>query len=118
MSFEEQLKEIKNPSIIKIAEYLKSRNDVNLDKQNKNLDEMWKYIQEEARKQATNNCACIEDEVVFGWAVHYYDEDELVIESSPKEKQEPKQEIIRHKEEPPKEKKSKKDPMEGQVSLF
>lgn len=32
------------------------------------------YIKEQARKQAQNGCAIIEDAQVFGWAVHYYDE--------------------------------------------
>lgn len=33
------------------------------------------FIMGEARKQATNGCAMIEDSVVYGWAVHYYDEE-------------------------------------------
>ena len=32
------------------------------------------YIKTEARKQAQNNCAVIEDREVFGWAVHFFDE--------------------------------------------
>ena len=35
------------------------------------------YITSEARKLATNNCAMVEDSVVYGWAVHYF-EDEWV----------------------------------------
>jgi len=35
------------------------------------------YIKEEARKQSTGGCACIEDAVVYGWAIHYFEEDEI-----------------------------------------
>lgn len=34
----------------------------------KKLDACIKYIREQARKQAKNGCACIEDEVVYKWA--------------------------------------------------
>lgn len=45
----------------------------------KTLDGFMKYATEEARKQAENGarCACIEDSVVFGWAVHYFEEDSI-----------------------------------------
>lgn len=43
----------------------------------KTLDGFMKYATEEARKLASKgeNSACVEDEVVFGWAVHYFEED-------------------------------------------
>ena len=43
----------------------------------KTLSDFMKYAYEEARKQAEKgiNCACIEDKVVFGWAIHYFEED-------------------------------------------
>ncbi|MBQ0154120.1 MAG: PcfK-like family protein, partial [Bacteroidales bacterium] len=34
-----------------------------------------KYITDEARKQAVQGCAMVEDQVVYGWAIHYYDEE-------------------------------------------
>ena len=43
----------------------------------KTLAQCWNYIMAEARKQSTNGCACIEDKVVFGWATHFFEEDEL-----------------------------------------
>lgn len=49
----------------------------NLLKPNKSIEECCKYITEEARKLAKNGCAAVEDSVVFGWAVHYYDEDSI-----------------------------------------
>ena len=41
----------------------------------KSITDMWQFVESNARKQATGNTACIEDEVVYGWAVHYYDEE-------------------------------------------
>ena len=43
----------------------------------KNLESFMKYAANEARKSAVNNCAIIEDEIVFGWAIHYFEEDEI-----------------------------------------
>ena len=48
--------------------------------ENKSIDQCCKYITSEAKKQAKNGCAAIEDAVVYGWAVHYYMEDEVKIE--------------------------------------
>lgn len=45
--------------------------------ENKSMSEMLKYIMSEARKQATGNAACIADDEVYGWAVHYFDEKDL-----------------------------------------
>ena len=45
----------------------------------KTLDGFMKYASSEARKLASNgaNSACIEDKVVYGWAVHYFEEDSI-----------------------------------------
>ena len=39
------------------------------------LQDCFDYIRNEARKQAVNNVAAIEDRQVYGWAVHYFEED-------------------------------------------
>ena len=44
---------------------------------NKTITDMFKYIENQARKQAVKGCAMVEDQVVFGWAVHYYDEENV-----------------------------------------
>ena len=49
--------------------------------ESKSLDACINYINQEARKQASNGCAAIEDAVVYGWAVHYYQEDNIIIEN-------------------------------------
>lgn len=45
----------------------------------KTLDGFMKYATEEARKLTEKgaNSACVEDEVVFGWAIHYFEEDDI-----------------------------------------
>lgn len=51
--------------------------DAKMRNPNKNITDMFKYIENQARKQAINGCAMIEDQEVFGWAVHYYDEENI-----------------------------------------
>ena len=58
----------------------------------KSLDQCIKYIMSEAKKQAKNNCAAIEDAVVFGWAVHYYQEDDVKVDEVKAKVVAPKQE--------------------------
>lgn len=52
----------------------------------KNLDSCCDYIMSEAKKYAKKGCAAIEDEVVYGWAVHYYQEDSVIIDKTAKAK--------------------------------
>lgn len=48
--------------------------------ESKSLDSCIAYIISEAKKQAKSGCAAIEDAVVFGWAAHYYQEDDVRVE--------------------------------------
>ena len=75
----------------------------------KTLQGCWSYITAEAKKQAVNGCACIEDATVYGWAIHFFEEDS-VTEASPLKKEEVK------KEQKKVESKPKEDTT--QVSLF
>ncbi len=45
----------------------------------KTLDDFMKYATDEARKLASKgaNSACIEDKVVYGWAIHFFEEDSI-----------------------------------------
>ena len=45
----------------------------------KTLDGFMKYASEEAKKLAEKEArsACVEDTVVFGWAMHYFQEDSI-----------------------------------------
>lgn len=50
-------------------------------KANKSIKECCKYIYSQARKMAKgSNSVGIDDATVFGWAVHYYDEDNIEVE--------------------------------------
>lgn len=48
----------------------------------KSVDECWNYVMGEARKMATGGCACVADDEVMNWAVHYYVEDNIEVESA------------------------------------
>lgn len=62
--------------ILKIAEYLLTRSDMNekYNNQEKSLLEMWKFIKEEAKEKAINGVAVMDDEEVYSIAIHYFDE--------------------------------------------
>lgn len=51
---------------------------------NKSLDECCKYITGEAYSRAKDGTAVISDEEVYGMAVHYYDEDNIIIREAPR----------------------------------
>lgn len=60
------------------------------------VKDCFKYITEQARKQAVNNCAMVEDSVVYKWAGDYY------IEILPKEATKKEVEVVQKKAEAPK----------------
>lgn len=64
----------KDKYLIVIVNYLMLQTEMNeaFLNEEKNLKEMATYIKDLARKQATNNVAVIEDEVVFQWAKDYF----------------------------------------------
>lgn len=45
----------------------------------KTLDGFMNYATSEAQKMAEkgSRCACIQDDVVFGWAIHYFEEESI-----------------------------------------
>lgn len=45
----------------------------------KTLNAFMRYANEEARKAAAKgaNCVCIDDPIVYGWAIHYFEEDSI-----------------------------------------
>ena len=46
----------------------------------KTLSGFMKYATDEARKQAAkgSTCACLHSDIVFGWAIHYFEEDSIL----------------------------------------
>lgn len=74
------------------------------------------YIKNEAKKQAVKGCACIEDQEVYGWAIHYFEED-AIKEGEIKQRAavyEPEQK----KPEPKKPEPKKMNDLDGQLDLF
>lgn len=51
-------------------------------KANKNIKECCRYIISRARKLG-GTAVAVDDATVYGWAVHYYDEDNLKVEAAP-----------------------------------
>ena len=41
----------------------------------KTMADCWQYIRSQAQKREKNGCAMIEDREVFGWAIHYFEEE-------------------------------------------
>ena len=86
----------------------------------KTLKDCWEYIRAEARKKAVNGCACIDDTTVFGWAVHFFEEDGIkpakargpVREEAPEEAAEEIREAPK-----PKTKKTSAKVLESQISF-
>ncbi len=63
-----------------------------LKKPGKTLDGVIGYVREKARMQASGGVACIPDDEVYGWAVHYILEDDLDSEKSSRWQTPPKTE--------------------------
>lgn len=115
--------EVKDKALLKIVDYLTSREDMNEKYLNeeKTLKQMIEFIKSEARKQAENGIAMIEDEEVYGWSIHYWDESnkDLKLETKKedtnvevKEKNEPKPLNVKLLND------KKKWTPEGQLSIF
>lgn len=77
--FEDECKNVNDKNLKLICDYLLGREDMQekLNNPNKSIDKMFSYIRNQAKKKAVNGCAVIKDTEVFGWAVHYYDEEEV-----------------------------------------
>lgn len=101
--------EIKDANIKKVAEYLINREDMDEKYLNdeKNLIEMWEFIKGQAKEQAENGCAVLEDEKVYGLAIHYFDESNEALGISKKEQKTTKKENTKATDNKPKQSKDK-----------
>lgn len=145
MTFEEELKNEKNPLCLKIGNYLLERSKTDpsianaIKKKNKSLKECVRYIAGEAFKhmirEGNIGYAPTTDEWDYSMAVHYYDEDDIKIEplkgiertvvtnkpqnsDAKAEKKTAHDEQRQTKEQVKTIRKKKSDPVEGQISLF
>ena len=64
----------KDKSLMEIVRYLMKRQGMNelYLNEDKNLDDMMKYIRNRAKEHATNNVACVPDTEVYQWATDYF----------------------------------------------
>lgn len=71
--------EAKNPAQELILQYLEQNASESLTERinagKHTLQDCFDYIRNEAKKQAVNGVAAIEDRQVYGWAIHYFEED-------------------------------------------
>lgn len=116
--------DIKDKPLLKIIEYLLTRTDMN-DKylnEEKTLKQMVEFIKNNAKKNAQNGIAMIEDEIVYSWAIHYFDETNEQLGINLNSKKITKNETDEKEETATKiesQKKQKKEWVaEGQLSLF
>lgn len=85
---------------------------------NKTMDQCWTYIIGQAEKQKDGKVACISDMEVFGWAIHFFEEDKI---TAKEEKPAVKVVVSEKKPEPKKVEKKKEEKTEmlpGQMSIF
>lgn len=97
---------------------------------NKTLNGFFAYARGEAQKLAVNGCACVEDQTVFGWAIHYFEEEDIKEPTTAKEPAKvikatkaAEAPVKAKKDEKPstrteKTKKTEDKPVSGQISLF
>ena len=120
--------DIKDEQLKSIIDYLLSRTDMN-DKylnEEKSLSQMIKFIMGEANEKLKKvsidggSVACATDEMVFGWAIHYWDESNSNLNLVNKKEEEANDTNSPVKSGQSKQKPDKKEKWvsEGQLTLF
>lgn len=106
---------VKDKAVLKIINYLLSRKDMNEKYLNeeKTLTQMIEFIKAKAKEKATNGVAMIEDDEVYSWAIHYFDESNKDLKIS-----KIKEDVEVKEEKKSTVKKNKNWIPEGQLSLF
>lgn len=106
---------VKDKAVLKIINYLLSRKDMNEKYLNeeKTLTQMIEFIKAKAKEKATNGVAMIEDDEVYSWAIHYFDESNKDLKIS-----KTKEDVEVKEEKKSTVKKNKNWIPEGQLSLF
>lgn len=86
---------------------------------NKTLGQCWTYIVKQAQKQKQGNCACIPDMEVFGWAIHFFEEDEITEEETTKPVAKAEVKEVKKVEKSGKKKEAPKEELlPGQMTIF
>ena len=87
----------------------------------KTMDDCWKFIYECAKKAASgkNSYGC-EGQEVFGWAIHFFEEDSIkandIVKNKPIKTEKPKE--VKKAAEPKKKPEEKKEDLPGQMTIF
>ena len=86
----------------------------------KTLTGFMAYAAEEARKLAEKGakCACIEDTVVFGWAIHFFEEDSITEEEIKKPIARVEVKEVKKVEPKAEKKKEVQTDLPGQMTIF
>lgn len=73
--FEKAIAEKNSHEFDKVLEHIRSvcddEYDAMLAQEHKTWERAWEYVSGKARKQATGNCAMVDDETVYGWFDEY-----------------------------------------------
>lgn len=108
-----------------IAEYIEANaSDVLVEKINsgdKGIKDCWNFIIDQAKEKANGQSGIgIADSVVFGWAIHYFEEDSIKKGETPKVKVEVKAVEPKKVEKKPDKKaeKPKEELLPGQMTIF
>lgn len=111
-----------------VAEYIDANaSDILVEKINKSdkgMSDCWSFIVKQAKEKAGKNRAVgVADIEVFGWAIHYFEEDSIKKGDTPKieAKVETTKEpikIVKVEKKPKEEKKPKDDMLPGQMTIF
>lgn len=110
----------KNQALIKVIDYLETRKDMyeRYLNEEKTPEQMWQYITKKAKEQSINNCAVIDDRVVYVWAISYFlatnEALSLTTTDTSKSKEEPKKESKKETKKT-KTKKSEEQPVEQET---
>ena len=83
MKFEDDLMKYRHDAAITyLGQLLKTREDIKeqLAKPNKDLGECMNYLMSCARKKVKGQCAVLSDDEALSIAIHYYDEDDIVVD--------------------------------------
>jgi hypothetical protein len=89
----------------------------------KTMDDCWKFIYECAKKAAAGkNCYGCADQEVFGWAVHFFEEDSIkaedIVKDVPVKSENPKKEVKKAAEQKNKSEEKKEEKLPGQMTIF
>ena len=87
----------------------------------KTMDDCWKFIYECAKKAAAGkNCYGCADQEVFGWAIHFFEEDSIkvndIVKNKPIKTEKPKE--VKKAAEPKNKPEEKKEDLPGQMTIF